>query len=257
MDETRLATALGQLVGSRLATDLSAELVKIRRDLATRTLERTAPGKFVETFVQCLQYMDTGTYDAKPNIDTYLDKTVENTTLLDGLRICAARVARSIYTLRNKRNIAHKNDVDTNTHDLVFAHQGAAWISAELLRHAAGVPMQEAGALIELVQAPVGTLVEEIDGTRLVHADVPVRTEILILLHSYYPDAVSVSSVIKALHRRSPGTVRKRLRDLHAQKLAHGDSKSGYRLTRTGHAAAASEIAALSPRMYARDGNGS
>jgi hypothetical protein len=47
--------------------------------------------------------------------------------------------------------------------------------------------VQEAGALIELIQAPVGTLVEEIDGTRLVHADVPVRTEILILLYSHYP----------------------------------------------------------------------
>ena len=48
-----------------------------------------------------------------------------------------------MYTLRNKRNIAHKNDVDTNTHDLAFAHQGAAWITAELLRHATGVSMQE------------------------------------------------------------------------------------------------------------------
>ena len=151
-----------------------------------------------------------------------------------------------MYTFRNKRNIAHKNDVDTNTHDLAFAHQGAVWISAELLRHATGVSMQEAGALIELVQAPVGTLVEEIDGTRLVHADVPVRTEIPILLHSYYPDSVPVESVIKGLSRRRAGTVRNRLRDLHAQKLAHRDTKSGYRLTGPGHAAAVSEITALS-----------
>ena len=134
--------------------------------------------------MQCLQYIDTGTYDMKPKVDAYLDTMVENTMLPDGLRICAARVARSIYTLRNKRNIAHKNEVDANIHDLVFIHHGAAWISAELLRHAARVPMQEAGALIELIQAPVGTLVEEIDGTRIVHADVPIRTEILLLLHS-------------------------------------------------------------------------
>lgn len=245
MDETRLAAALAGLVGPTLAVDLAGDLVKIRRDCATRTLERAAPGKFVETFVQCLQYIDTGTYDAKPSVDDYLGKKVENTSIPEGLRICAARVARSMYTLRNKRNIAHKNDVDTNTHDLAFAHQGAAWITAELLRHSTGVSMQEAGVMIELVQAPVGTLVEEIDGTRLVHADVPVKTELLILLHSHYPDTVAVDSVLRSLSRRSAGTVRNRLRDLHAEKLAHGDAKSGYRLTQAGHAAAVTEIKAL------------
>lgn len=245
MDEARLASALSGLLGPTLSADLAADLVKIRRDCATRTLERAAPGKFVETFVQCLQYIDTGAYDAKPSVDDYLGKKVENTSMPEGLRICAARVARSMYTFRNKRNIAHKNDVDVNTHDLAFTHQAAAWITAELLRHATGVSMQEAGALIDLVQAPVGTLVEEIGGTRLVHADVPVKAELLILLHSHYPDTVPVASVLKSLSRRSPGTVRNRLRDLHIEKLAHGDSGAGYRLTQAGHAAAVVEIRAL------------
>ena len=106
--------------------------------------------------------------------------------------------------------------------------------------------MQEAGALIELLEAPVGTLVEEIDGARLVHADVSVRMEILILLHSYYPDTVTVETVIQGLSRRNTATVRNRLRELHTQKLTHGDTESGYRLTRAGHAAAVSEITALS-----------
>ncbi|MDE0392934.1 MAG: hypothetical protein OXI57_12795 [Rhodospirillales bacterium] len=246
MNEARLAAALTGLVGSRLAADLSADLVKIRRDCVTQTLERTSPGKFVETFVQCLQYISIGTYETKPSVDKYLVSEVENTSLPDGLRICAARIARSVYALRNKRNIAHKNAVDTNIHDLAFTHQGAAWISAELLRHATGVSMQEAGSLIELVQAPVGTLVEEIDGARLVLADVSVRTETLILLHSYYPDVVPVETVFKGLTRRNTGTVRNRLRELHAQKLLHGNNKTGYRLTRVGHAAAVSEIKALS-----------
>lgn len=244
MDETRLATALAGLVSPALAADLVADLAKTRRDYATQTLERTAPGKFVETFVQCLQYIDTGSWDSRPNVNAYLS-TVENTSLPDGLRICAARVARSMYAFRNKRNIAHKNDVDANTHDLALMHQGATWISAELLRHSTGLSMQEAGALIEMLQAPVGTLVEEIDGARLVHADVPVRTELLILLHSYYPDAVRFESVIKGLSRQKPETVRRRLHALHVQKLAHGDTKSGYRLTRAGHAAAVAELKAI------------
>jgi len=176
----------------------------------------------------------------KPQESTMQSQAAPTTAFRRG--ICAARVARSMYTFRNKRNIAHKNDVDTNTHDLAFTHQGAAWITAELLRHATGLTMQEAGSLIEMVQAPVGTLVEEIDGTRLVHAAVSVRAELLILLHSHYPDSVPVSSVLRSLSRRGASTVRNRLRDLHSEKLAHGDSQTGYRLTLAGHAAAVEEI---------------
>lgn len=246
MDEARLAHALTGLLGQTLAEELTADFVKLRQDCATATLERASPGKIVETFVQCLQQMATGKYDAKPDVDGYLSKRAENETALpEGLRICAVRVARSIYTLRNKRNIAHKNPIDPNTFDLALAHQGAAWIMAELLRNASGVSMQEAGTLIELIQAPVGTLVEEIDGTRLVHADTSVKGEILILLHSHYPERVLVPSILKSLSARSPGSVKNRLGDLRTAKLLHGDGKTGYRLTQAGHAAAVAEIRQL------------
>jgi hypothetical protein len=103
---------------------------------------------------------------------------------------------------------------------------------AELVRVAKGVSMQEAGALIELLQTPVGTLVEEIDGTRTVHADVGVGDELLILLHSHYPDRVAVSDLVRSLARRSASTVRNRIRDLYSRKLADGDVKVGYKRLR-------------------------
>lgn len=246
MDEVRLACALSGLVGDQLAKELVSDFIKIRRDYATKTLERASPGKFVETFVQCLQQMAKGAFDCKPDVDKYLGVPVENETKLpDGLRICAARVARSIYTLRNKRNIAHKNEVDPNTCDLALVHQGAAWILAEMIRIASGITMEEAGALIALVQAPVGTLVEEIDGTRLVHADVSVQGEILILLHSHYPDRVLPRQVFQSMKARNEGSIRNKLSDLRIRKLIHGEAKTGYRLTQTGHAAAVAEIGAL------------
>lgn len=246
MDEARLAQGLSGLVGDKLARDLASDFVQIRRDLATKTLERASPGKFVETFVQCLQQISTGKHDAKPSVDSYLNTKVENDTRLpDGLRFCGGRIARSMYTLRNKRNIAHKGEVDPNTFDLQFVHQGATWIMAEMIRCASGVSMEEAGALIELVQAPVGTLVEEIDGVRLVHADVSARTEILILLHSHYPDRVVVVDILKTMSARSAASVRSRLSEMRTDKLIFGDAKAGYRLTQTGFAAALAEISRL------------
>ncbi len=246
MDEVRLARALSGLVGDNLAKELVGDFIKIRMDYSTKTLERASPGKFVEALVQCLQQMARGAFDRKPDVDKYLGVQVENETKLpDGLRICAARVARSIYTLRNKRNIAHKNEVDANTCDLAFIHQGAAWIMAEMIRIASGITMEEAGALIALVQTPVGTLVEEIDGVRLVHADVSVSGEILLLLHSHYPDRVLAAQLYDSMKARNQGSIRNKLRDLRTKKLIHGDAKPGYRLTQTGYSAAVAEISVL------------
>jgi hypothetical protein len=238
MDEKRLVAAIEGLITKKLATELVADFVKIRRDYATKTLERASTGKFVETFVQSLQHMSTASYVDEPKVDDYLDKKAENTSLPNGLRICAARIARAMYTLRNKRNVAHKNEVDPNTYDLAFAHQSAAWILAELLRNASGITMEEAGALIALVQTPVGTLVEEIGGTRLVHADVSVREELLLLMHSHHPEPLLIKDALTSMRRRDESSVRKGLRELDAKKLAHGDAKTGYLLTAPGHRAA-------------------
>jgi hypothetical protein len=242
MDEKRLAQSLASYLDPSLAAALAADFIKIRQDYATKTLERASPGKFVETFVQCLQWIATGAYAAKPDVDVYLKNAEHETKLPDGLRFCGSRTARTIYTLRNKRNIAHKSEIDPNTVDLGFIHQAAAWIMAELIRSATGITMQEAGALIELLQMPVGELVEDIDGTRLVHAEVTVRGEILILLHSHHPARVGVADVLSSMSGRSAGSVRNELGRLRAKKLVHGDAQAGYRLTAPGHHAAAEEI---------------
>jgi hypothetical protein len=150
-----------------------------------------------------------------------------------------------MYTLRNKRNIAHKNEVDPNIYDLAFIHSGAAWIMAELIRNASSLTMQEAGELIELVQIPVNDLVEEIDGIRLVHADVSIKAEILILLHSQYPQRVMLKEILSSMKARSAGSVQNRLGEMKHNKLVHGNPKEGYRLTLAGHAAAVIEIKVL------------
>ena len=246
MQRDRLITALTGLIGSDLAEDITNHFLKIRQDVATKTLERASPGKFVETFVQCLQQISRGSYDASPSIDSYLNTRVENDTALpDGIRFSAGRIARSMYTMRNKRNIAHNGEVDPNGYDLAYLLHAASWIMAELVRCASAVPMAEAGALIELLQAPVGTLVEEIDGVRLVHANVPTRVEVLILLHSHYPDYVSIDDIKNTLSRRSASSIRGRISDLRREKLIFGDNSTGYRLTAPGHTATVVEISKM------------
>lgn len=150
-----------------------------------------------------------------------------------------------MYTLRNKRNVAHKADaVDPNLIDLAFAHNASSWILSEFVRSAGSISMDEAGKLIALVQAPVGSLVEEIDGTRIVLADLPIKTELIVLLHSRHPERTSKAQLMRSLSRRNSGSVDNALRALIHAKMAHGDPKTGYVLTRNGYGAAVEAIGA-------------
>jgi len=109
MQPDRLASALESRVGAILAKELVSDFLKIREDLATNTLERASPGKFVETVVQCLQQIAYGRFDEKPDVDVFLARKAENEMALpEHIRICVPRIARVIYTLRSKRNIRIK-----------------------------------------------------------------------------------------------------------------------------------------------------
>ena len=192
--------------------------------------------------MQCLQWLAFGTFDAKPSVDQALQRIESETSLPEGLRFSGARTARAIYTMRNKRNIAHIGEVDPNTIDLEFTAQASAWIMSELVRVSTGVSMDEAGKVIEYLQMPIDELVEDIHGVRLVHGNFGVRDEILVLLRSYYPDDVPISNILKSLERWNEGSVKNKLRDLVETKEAFGDPKSGFRLTRVGYQAALDAI---------------
>ena len=189
--------------------------------------------------MQCLQRLTSKKYEAKPNVDDYLARKAENETIVpEGLRIAGARVARAIYTFRNKRNIAHIGEVDPNYIDLAFTAHASAWIVSELLRVATGITMEEAGRLIAIVQAPIGQLVEEIDGVRLIHGKVTLEEELLILLHSHYAEDVPMMDIQATMKLRNSGSVGNKLRDLVAEKLVVGHTNGGYKLTTLGFNAA-------------------
>lgn len=233
------AKALESLLGSRLPADLAKELVsdflQIRHDVASRTLGRSSPGKFVESVVQALQHLERGSFDKQPSVDDYL-KNLESRPIYlpDGLRICAGRIARAMYTLRNKRNILHKGDVDPNEYDLRFLVAAAQWVMAEFVREFSGSTMQQAGTLIAQVQAPVGALVEDFGKKRIVHGHLSAKEEILVLLHSHHPQEIAVATIVASLDRRDASAVKRAIRELWRTKHIEGSVSAGYRLTSPG-----------------------
>jgi hypothetical protein len=236
VDRTPLITALSSRLPGALSTDLVDEYLQMRQDLATGTLGRSSVGKFVETLAQALQHLDAGTHAAKPNVDAYLLglESSGSSTLPDGLKIVAARVGRSMYTMRNKRNIAHKGEVDPSRFDLQYLVGAAQWVLAELIRAISGLPMQQAGALVEQISAPVGGLVQDFGDRRLVLADLTIRDEIVVLMHNVHPTPMTLADLRKSLDRRSPNRVQAVARDLWQTKHLEGGADSGYRLTHKG-----------------------
>jgi len=234
-----LVSALSTSIPVSLAQDLVDSFLQIRQDVATSTLGRSAPGKFVESVVQTLQVLTVGKHDAKPNVDEFL-RTIESSGsgLDDGLRLCAARICRAMYSLRSKRNIVHKGAVDPNTYDLQFLLAGAQWTVAELLRSSAGISMEEAGRLVKGITSPVGGIIEDFGGKRLVHGAHTIRKEALVLLQSYYPQMVFPNQISHDLDRRSASAIRNELRAMWRAKLVQGDRLEGYQLTKAGLAAA-------------------
>lgn len=236
MDAGELEQALAANLPAELAKDLASEFVEIRRDVATLTLGRGAPGKFVESTVQALQALENaGAYDNSPAVDKYLRELESRASSLpDGLRICASRLARSMYAIRSKRDIVHKGDVDQSIYDLKLLYAGSQWIITELLALSQGISGEHAASLVARVQLPAGELVEAIGDRRIVHGDMSIPEEVLTLLNSYYPTPVSSGVVFEALDRRARGSVANSLRDLWASKAIHRTEDKLLALTNEG-----------------------
>lgn len=235
MNSENLKKALETGLPTELTNDLVEDFLLIRQDVAAGLLGRSPPGKFVETVVQCLQFFEEDKYEKRPAVDPYLRKLESRQSPLDDdLKFCVSRVARAMYTIRSKRSILHKGQVDPNPYDLRFLLHGAQWVLSEILRQVIRTDMAEAGSLIEYVQAPVSSLVEDFGDYRIVLADLSIPDELLVLLHSQYPDALSRESIYRSLIRRKKKTVGTNLRRLWSGKLIEGNSEEGYKLTQTG-----------------------
>lgn len=235
LDREELIAALSRRLPANVARTLVNEFLALRADTATGRTGGSSPGKFVEALVQALQLMERGRFDKKPKVDNYLRGLESRKTLDDGLRICASRIARSMYALRNKRSIAHLGDIYPNRVDLNFLLQGAQWILTELLRVIGDLPIEEAGRLVSQINSPVGGLVDDFSGRKLVTADLSAADEVLVLLQHDHPTPMSLEELRHAMDRRHPTTVGKALRRLWKERLIDQDDQGGYRLTTRGY----------------------
>ena len=88
--------------------------------------------------------------------------------------------------------------------------------------------------MIEYIQTPISSVVEDLGSRRLVYGDFNADDELLVLLHSYYPEDVPRRVIRESLDRRADSTISKSLQRLWEKKLLH-KREGAYRLTQEGH----------------------
>ena len=239
MTPSELIGELKKHLPDELAADLVNQFMFIRMDVATETLERSAPGKFVETVVQALQYLASGTYSKSfktGEVEDFLKNTEARTiNLPQDLKIVLTRVARGMYSLRSKRGIVHKGAIDPNIYDLRYLYSTAQWVLCEITRHVLSTDIDTAGKLVEFIQVPASSLVEDFGDKRLVLRAHTTEDELLTLLLHYYPAPVSVSQIHKDMNRRPLSTVSHVIAAAYSKRLIEGNRKAGYKLTALGY----------------------
>jgi len=239
MTASELIGELKKHLPSELAADLVNQFMSVRMDVATETLERSAPGKFVETVVQVLQYLATGSYNKSfksGEVEDFLKNTeARSINLLPDLKIVLTRVARGMYSLRSKRGIVHKSEVNPNIYDLRYLYSTAQWVLCEITRHVLSTDIDTAGKLVEFIQVPASPLVEDFGEKRLVLRAGTTEEELLMLLLYYYPTPVIVAQIHKDMDRRPSSTVSHVIASAYGKRFIEGDRKAGYKLTTLGY----------------------
>ena len=236
MNTHELIEQLDKHLPDNLASDLINIFLQIKSEVATGTLEKSSSGKFIETVVQILQFLDNGQYEKSPKVDDYLKNLDSRSAKLpDNLRITLARVTRASYTLRNKRSIAHKGDIDPNIYDLRYLYSASQWILSEIVRQTLSSDMNTAGKLIEFIQLPISLIVEDFGDKRLVLKAGTTEEELLILLLHYFPNYILVSQIQKDMDRRARTTVSNTITSTYKKRFIEGNKQQGYKLTTLGY----------------------
>lgn len=223
-----------------LAKDLTKYFLKIYQDIKASDIEKSSSGKFVETIVQILQSLDPLRCDydkSVQNVDHELNQTYNSTEIKNiptESRVLICRISRSVYCLRSKRSIIHKNGMDPNHYDLEFIYQCCQWIMTEFLRISNGFSAEESKSIIEEIQRPVYPIIENLMGRLLVLDDsINIEEEILLILYNEYskPEPTSRTYIGKSLDRRSSGAVTNALKRLWKKRWIEGNKNNGFKLT--------------------------
>jgi len=150
------------------------------------------------------------------------------------LTLAIPEVAESIYTIRNKKNVAHVKTVDPNFIDSIYCTTACDWMLSELALLFLKIDEKEIYKLINSVLKKKLPIIEEFeDGTIIIlQKDLSWSDEILLALYHFYPQRIS-NATLRRILKMPHKNIYVYLQRLEKQKFIHR-TESGSKLTQLG-----------------------
>ena len=119
-----------------------------------------------------------------------------------------------MYSVRNKRGIIHKSEINPNAMDSTMLLNNAKWILAEFVRLSSNLPFEETEELIESLlerEQPIFWTIGEV--TRILYPRMDSASKILCLL--YYQDGQADAKLQSSIEYKNSARFKEILRKLH------------------------------------------
>lgn len=230
---------IAQNIDKTIVNELIKEYRETKRQYRFEDYEKTIlhAGKFVEL---TLAFIKNYVKHVKVNINNiYFNKLLNEimkytkTTEKDEiLTLAIPRTAQSIYTIRNKKRVAHVKAINPDVIDSSFCVSACDWILSELALLFYTSDPKEANELINSILEKKVPLIEEFENGSIVilHKGLSMKEELALTLYHYYPKKLSNEDLIKLLKSKK---IYNRLYLLENERLIHR-TKDGSKLTRLG-----------------------
>lgn len=180
-----------------------------------------------------------------PSVDA-LTRRLENLDPIgvhDSIRLHIPRVMRSIYNIRNRRDVGHvSGDVSPNVADATLLITNSNWVMAELVRLYFKCELDEAQVIVDALVEKRVPIVQDFNGhLKTLNPNLTIRQRLLVLLYHRGETGATRAELGSWLKGKASSTISTELSRLEASDLIHKDG-SHCLITRRGIAFAEANI---------------
>ncbi len=154
----------------------------------------------------------------------------------ESLRLHIPRALRTVYDIRNKRDLAHLGDgIDPNLQDSTLVVSTLDWILAEFVRLYHAVTPKEAQEIVENLVTRRAPVIEDFDGfLKILNTNLGVTERVLVLLYHCASTGASFGQLEEWVAPSMRSNLKRTLRGLtHDRAFVH-ENKGVYQLSRSG-----------------------
>jgi hypothetical protein len=148
------------------------------------------------------------------------------------LTLAIPRVARSVYTLRSKKDVVHVKTVDPDSIDAYYCVAACDWMLSEIALLLLELNEEEVYNILKSALEKKIPIIEKFEnGTAMIlRKDFSISDQILLFLYNEYPERLPIKYLKNNVKTRNVYTY---LNSLEREKLIHR-SKDGVKLTQLG-----------------------